>query len=149
MPTLPSLTLDRVLKAPASLVYSAWTDPNKMMRWFCPANSEVLYAESNAKVGGRYRVIMRTPDGEKHTTSGEYLEVIPNEKLVFTWGWESEPGIHSQVTVTLREHEGQTHLRLFHEQLPTEPSRDGHLEGWTGALENLGVALAQHFNVNF
>lgn len=141
MPKLPSLTLNRRLKAPASLVYAAWTEPEKMMRWYCPADSEVLYAESSAKVGGKYRVIMRTPDGVKHVTSGEFLEVVPNEKLVFTWGWDSEPGIRSQVTVSLVEAEGETDLTLLHEQLPTVPSRDGHLEGWTGALANLAVAL--------
>lgn len=141
MSTLPSLTLNRRLKAPARLVYAAWTQPDKMMRWFCPADSEVLYAEASPKVGGKYRVIMRTPDGVKHVTSGEYIEVILDEKLVFTWGWDSEPGIRSQVTVSLKETDGETELTLFHEQLPTTISRDGHLEGWTGALANLAVAL--------
>lgn len=137
-----SLSLKRRLNAPAELVYSAWTEPERMGHWFCPAQSEVLYAESSTRVGGKYRVIMRTPDGEKHTAFGEYLLVVPNEKLVFSWQWVSEPEVVSEVTVTFESDGNATDLTLTHELLPTESSRDGHREGWTGALENLAAYLA-------
>lgn len=78
----PSLTLRRRLNAPPPRVYEAWTDPAKMMRWFAPANVETLRAETDPKVGGRFRVLMRTPDGEQHDVSGVYREVVPNEKGV-------------------------------------------------------------------
>jgi len=102
----------------------------------------VLYAESDAKVGGKYRVIMRTPDEKKHTAHGVYREVVPNEKLVFSWQWVSDPEVVSEVTVAFERDGNATNLTLTHELLATELSRDGHREGWTGALENLAAYLA-------
>ena len=60
----PSLTLKRRLKAPPSRVYGAWTEPGKLTQWFGPEGAETLAAETDARVGGRFHVLMRTPDGE-------------------------------------------------------------------------------------
>jgi uncharacterized protein YndB with AHSA1/START domain len=87
----PSLTLKRRLNAPRARVYQAWTDPQKMMRWYAPAGAETLAAETDARVGGRFRVLMRTADGEEHDVSGVYREVVRDEKLVFTWQWRATP----------------------------------------------------------
>ena len=62
----------------------------------------MLRAEADARVGGRYRIVMRTSDGEEHDVSGVYREVVPNEKLVFTWAWRSTPERESLVTVMLK-----------------------------------------------
>src|SRR5436190_14151392 len=83
--TKPSLTLKRRLKAPPAKVYDAWTDPTKIARWWGPAQAQFLGAETDARVGGRFHVRFATPDGEQHDVSGVYREVVPDEKLVFTW----------------------------------------------------------------
>jgi hypothetical protein len=70
--TKPSLTIKRRINAPPAKVYQAWTDPQKMMRWYAPADAETLRAEADARVGGRFRVLMRTADGEEHDVSGVY-----------------------------------------------------------------------------
>jgi len=87
----PSLTLKRRLKAPPAEVYAAWTDPEKMKRWMGPGEITAVRVEADARVGGRYRVQMHTPSGEKHDVGGVYREVVANEKLVFTWSWEAAP----------------------------------------------------------
>jgi uncharacterized protein YndB with AHSA1/START domain len=135
--TRPSLTLKRRINAAPAKVYQAWTDPRKMMRWYAPANAETLTAETDARVGGRFRVLMRTADGEQHDVSGVYREVVPDEKLVFTWQWRSKPEWESLVTVTLKRDGDATILTLIHERLPDEAERDGHRTGWTGAIEKL------------
>ena len=135
--TKPSLTLKRRINAAPAKVYQAWTDPQKMMRWYAPANAETLAAETDVRVGGRFRVLMRTADGEEHDVSGVYREVVPDEKLVFTWQWRSKPEWGSLVTVTLKRDGDATILTLIHEQLPDEAERDGHRTGWTGAIEKL------------
>jgi uncharacterized protein YndB with AHSA1/START domain len=135
--TKPGLTLKRRINAPAAKIYQAWTDPEKMMRSYAPAGADTLKAETDARVGGRFRVLMRTPDGEHHDVSGVYREVVPNEKLVFTWQWRSKPEWESLVTITLKRDGGATILTLTHEQLPDEAERDGHRNGWTGAIEKL------------
>jgi uncharacterized protein YndB with AHSA1/START domain len=135
--TKPSLTLKRRINAPAAKVYQAWTDPEKMMRWYAPAGAQTLVAETDARVGGRFRVLMRTADGQEHDVSGVYREIVPDEKLVFTWQWRAKPEWESLVTVTLKRGGGGTILTLVHEQLPDEAERDGHRTGWTGAIEKL------------
>jgi uncharacterized protein YndB with AHSA1/START domain len=98
----PSLTLKRRLKAPPEKVFAAWIDPEKVMRWMGPGDGNAVSVECDARVGGRYRWVMRAPDGEEHDVSGVYREVVPSEKLVFTWAWKSTPERESLVTVLLK-----------------------------------------------
>jgi uncharacterized protein YndB with AHSA1/START domain len=133
----PSLTLKRHLKAPPEKVYGAWTDPEKLARWFGPGKVEPLHVEADVRVGGRYRIVMRSPDGEEHDVSGVYREVTPNQKLVFTWAWRSTPERESLVTVLLRGDGDGTMLTLTHEQFFDEPARDRHRSGWIGCLDKL------------
>ena len=133
----PSLTLKRRLNAPPAKVYAAWTEPAKIARWFGPQGAEVLRAEADVRVGGRYRVIFRVPDGEQHDVSGVYREVVPKQKLVFTWAWISTPERESLVTVALKRDGDGTLLTLTHEQFFDEPARDRHRSGWSGVLDNL------------
>jgi uncharacterized protein YndB with AHSA1/START domain len=138
----PGLTLKRRLSAPPERVYQAWTDPQKMMRWFAPAGAETLAAETDARVGGRFRVLMRTADGQEHDVQGIYREVVHNERLVFTWQWRSKPEWESLVTVTLKRDGEATILTLVHEQLPDDAERDEHRDGWGGALDKLAQVVA-------
>jgi uncharacterized protein YndB with AHSA1/START domain len=103
---------------------------------------ETLSAETDARVGGRFRLIMRSPDGETHDVSGVYREVVSNQKLVFTWAWRSTPERESLVTIMLKPDGDGTLLTLTHEQFFDEPARDRHQSGWTGSLEKLGHYLA-------
>ena len=135
--TRPSLTLKRRLSAPPAKVYAAWTDPEKIMQWFGPEGVAMVSAESDPRVGGRYRFIARAPDGELHNVSGEYREVVPNQKLVFTWSWISTPERVSLVTVALKPDGDGTMLTLTHEQFFDEAARDRHQYGWTGAIDKL------------
>ena len=139
--TKPSLTLKRRLNAPPAKVYAAWTDPKKIGRWMGPEGIETLSAEADARVGGRYRFIMRSPDGEKHDVSGVYREFIPDEKLVFTWAWISTPERESLVTLTFKSDGDGTLFTMMHEQFFDETARDSHNKGWTSAMEKLDQYL--------
>jgi uncharacterized protein YndB with AHSA1/START domain len=102
-----------------------------------PAGNDVVHAEMDVRVGGRFRVILHAPDGEKHDVSGVYREVVPGERLVFTWAWHSTPERESLVTVALRRDGDATVLTLTHEQFFDEAARDNHRSGWTDALDCL------------
>lgn len=133
----PSLTLKRRLNAPPERVYAAWTDPQKLKRWFGPEEIEMLRANVDARVGGRFRMVMRGTDGEAHEVSGVYREVVANEKLVFTWAWRSTPERDSLVTVLIKPDGAGSQLTLIHEQFFDEAARDRHEHGWTGCLNKL------------
>jgi uncharacterized protein YndB with AHSA1/START domain len=136
--TKPSLTFKRRLNAAPEKVYAAWTDPQKIIRWFgrADAKPDSFHAEINARTGGRFRVSFSTND-EYYEIGGVYREVVPNERLVFSWAWHSTPERESQVTVSLKPDGDGTLLTLQHEQLFDQVARDGHERGWIGALDKL------------
>jgi len=138
----PSFTLKRRLKAAPAEVYAAWTDPEKIVKWFGPEQIETLRAQADARVGGGFRIVMRSPDGEEHDVSGIYREVVPNKKLVFTWAWRSTPERESIVTVQIKPDGRGSLLTLIHEKFFDEGARDRHQEGWTGCLDKLARYLS-------
>lgn len=145
MLTKPSLTLKRRIKAPPAQVFAAWTDPEKLARWFGPSETIAgsVRAELDVRAGGRFKVRFKTDDGEQHQVGGTYREVVPGSRLVFSWAWHSTPERESLVTVTLAEDAGGTLLTLHHEQFFDQQARDGHERGWTGTLDKLDRYFAQ------
>lgn len=140
--TKPGLTLKRRFKAPPAKVFAAFVDPEKVKRWMGPGEVKAVSAECDARPGGRYRWIMRNPAGEEHNVGGVYREVVPNEKLVFTWAWKDTPERETLVTVLLNPDGDGTLLTLSHEQFADEDIRDRHQGGWNGALDKMEKMFA-------
>lgn len=139
----PSLTIKRRFKAPPTKVYSAWVEPEKLARWFGPGKIEIVEAILETHAGGRFMILGRSPDtGEEHRVSGVVREAVANERLVYTWAWQSTPERESLVTVEFKPDGDGTLLTLTHEQFFDEPARDRHNMGWTGALDKLETYLA-------
>lgn len=139
----PSLTLKRRLNATAERVYAAWTEPTQIVKWFGPDSGRVARADMDVRVGGRYTIVFFTEDGEEHHVSGIYREVVPNERLVFTWAWRSTPERESLVTIRIRpDGDHASLLTLLHEQFFDEAARDRHEWGWTGSLNKLEKLFA-------
>jgi uncharacterized protein YndB with AHSA1/START domain len=139
MLTKPSLTLKRRLKASPAQVFAAWTDPEKIVHWFGPAETIAgsVRADMDVRAGGRYRFRFKTENGESHEVGGVYREVVPHSRLMFTWAWHSTPKRESLVTVTIAKDGDGSLLTLHHEQFFDQAAADGHKRGWTGTLEKL------------
>ena len=140
--TKPSLTLKRRLNASPEKVYEAWTDAEKIAQWFGPGEITVLQAQADAQVGGGFRILMQSKDGEEHDVSGVYRDVVPGQSLVFTWAWRSTPERESLVTVSIKPDGDGALLTLTHEQFFDETARDHHKQGWTGCLDKLETYFA-------
>jgi uncharacterized protein YndB with AHSA1/START domain len=142
--TRPSLTLKRRLNAPPEKVFSAWTDPEKIARWFEPAQARAGTGQAtiDPRVGGRFRVSFTMQGGEYSEVGGVYRELVPNQLLVFSWAWHSTPERESLVTVSLKPDGDGTLLTLHHEQFFDQAACDGHQRGWTAALDKLELYLA-------
>jgi uncharacterized protein YndB with AHSA1/START domain len=132
----PSLTVKRRFKAPPAKVFAAWTKPEEIAKWMGSSDVTACQAEADVHVGGRFHIQMRTADDE-HNVSGVYREVVPNEKLVFTWAWRSTPERESLVTVALKPDGDGTLMTFTHEQFFDEDARDRHQQGWSGAFDKL------------
>ena len=146
-----TLSISKTLAAPRERVFNAWTDPKELMRWFGPSEEFTTpIAEIDLRVGGKYRIQMKGPDGEAHTAIGTYREIVAPEKLVFTWSWEGGSGCggsepievgETLVTVVLQDRGSSTELMLTHELFPDVEARDKHNQGWSGCLERLAKVV--------
>jgi uncharacterized protein YndB with AHSA1/START domain len=140
---MTSLTLVRRITARPSIIFDALTTPDGIACWWGPDAGPVLLAETDPRVGGRFRVRFRTLDGTEHESSGEYLEVVRPERLAMSWRWEDgeDPG-ESLVEIQLRAVAGGTELTFTQSRLHDEDTRRSHEEGWNGALDK----LQRHFS---
>ena len=138
---LPSVTLVRKIKASPAKVWAAITQPELMMQWWGPDAGPTLRAEADVRPGGRFSVVFRLMNGDEHNPTGIYREVIPEKKLVFTWDLPGAEEPESLVTFRLEPIDVGTKLTLTHEQLPDEPARKSHEQGWSGLLDKLPVFL--------
>ena len=135
-----SLEIKRFINAPRERVYRAWTDPAQLKEWWGPEGVRTRNFVADAKVGGKYRWDLINQEGEELSVFGEYRELVPGKKIIFTWKWDDDDAwknISSVVTVELSDRDGGTELRLTHEELPSEESRDRHNEGWNSVLDKL------------
>lgn len=139
----PSLQIRRHYPAAPEKLYGAWTQPEAMKRWFAPGDAfSVPTVEADVRVGGRYRIVMKSPEGEEHDVSGTYREVVPNRKLVFTWAWKSTPERQSLVSVEFTAAGGGTDLVLVHSEFADEEAKERHNQGWMGCLGRLERTVA-------
>jgi glutathione S-transferase len=137
------LEVRRSYQASPESVFEAWTDPVQLKNWMAPSDDFKTEAEADAQVGGRYRFQMTDPAGSVHVAVGEYRELDPPNRLVFTWSWEDNNlADGSVVTIELTANNGGCELLLRHELLANQGSRDHHAQGWNGCLARLEKALA-------
>ncbi len=136
-PASASVRLQRFLPASPERVYAAWLDPRSLARWLSPVGH--AEAEVEPWVGGRLRVTMIGPDLRiEHT--GEYRELVPGRRLVFTWQSPYTGPESSVVTVELEPAGEGTTLTLLHEQLPADQVAP-HAGGWAQILQRLLTEL--------
>lgn len=126
---------DRRIAAAPETVYSFFTDPERYTRW------QGTEADLDPRPGGVIRVNVT---GE-HIARGEFVELDPPKRIVFTWGWEGHPTVppgSTTVEITLTPDGDGTLLRLRHASLPDEQEQAMHEQGWNHYLDRLVVAGA-------
>jgi uncharacterized protein YndB with AHSA1/START domain len=139
---MTSLTLVRRIRARPSIVFDALTTPAGIAQWWGPDAGPVLLAETDVRIGGRFRVRFRMLDGTEHESAGEYLEIVEPKRLVMSWQWTDggepeEAGDMSRIEIDLKRIETGTEITFTHARLRTQASRASHERGWAGALDKL------------
>ncbi len=145
------LVLSRLIDAPPSAVYRAWTDPELVVQWFAPQPWTTVRAELDVRPGGRSLVVMRSPEGQDYPNPGVYLEVVENRRLVitdaYTEAWQPSAKPFMTVILDFVEEDGKTRYtararhwtvadREAHEQM-------GFHEGWGQCTDQLAQLLAR------
>jgi uncharacterized protein YndB with AHSA1/START domain len=139
---MTSLTIKRRIAARPGIVFDALTTPEGIAFWWGPDDGPVLLAETDLRVGGRFKVRFRMRDGGEHESSGEYLEVVRPQRLAMSWRWAGDDDAgESRIEIDLRAVAEGTALTFTHARLRDEAVRRSHEEGWNGALDK----LARHF----
>lgn len=127
------LQVERTVKSSPERVFKAWTEPDEMRHWFAPDPDMEVEAQVDLRKGGNYRVAMGP-----YVVQGEYLEVVPARRLVFSWQWLGEsPSNDMLVTVEFTPNGDGTRIVITHEKLANEEARASHEQGWTAILERL------------
>ena len=139
------LVIERVFDAPRALVFKAWTEPERLMKWWGPRGYAMTFCELDLRPGGAYRFHMRSPEGTDHRAHGIFREVVPPERLTMAGAWvdpTANPGHETTMTITLADLGGKTKLTLHQEVFESISARDAHNGGWTSALDCLAEYLA-------
>ncbi|WP_437968120.1 SRPBCC family protein [Sorangium sp. So ce260] len=132
------LVLTRIIDAPREKVFRAWTDPELLKRWFAPHPFTTPVAELDVRPGGANLIVMRDPQGNEYPNRGVYLEVVENERLVFTdaytKAWEPSKKPFMTVILTFEDQDGKTKYtaRALHWTVADREAHEqmGFHEGW-------------------
>jgi uncharacterized protein YndB with AHSA1/START domain len=150
------MTITRIFDAPRELVFKAWTEPERLMRWWGPQYFTSPVCKVDLRVGGKYLFCMRSPEGQDFWSTGVYLEIVPPERLVYTGHFADEKGNvvpasyygigddfpeELVVIVTFEDQGGKTRMTLRHEGLPEGQMREMTLAGWSTSFDKRAESL--------
>ena len=153
-----ALVIERIFDAPRELVWRAWTEPERMMRWWGPNDYSCPSCEIDFRVGGAWLGCMRSSEGQEIWSTGVYREIVPLERFVITdsfadadgnvvpathYGMPADIPMEMLVTVTFEDLGGKTRMTLRHEGLPAGEMTDGASVGWNESLDKLAESLSQ------
>lgn len=151
--TRPTLKMQRTFHAPRELVWRAWSNPEILVLWMGPVEWPAVSATCDFRVGGAWRICLRSPEtGEDLWQGGIYTEIDAPRRLAFTFRWdeshEDGPPVDTLVTVELSETaDGETRMDFTHEGLKSEQSLTGHTHGWNSTADRLEAWLAANPDV--
>ena len=150
-PEHTDLVITRLLKAPRAKLWGAWTDPKMLKEWWCPKPWTTEVRAFELRPGGHFHTVMRGPDGGTSDNPGSFLEVLPQQRLVFTsmlvGGWRpNTPWMPFTAIVTMADEAGGTRYvaTVMHPDQATRDKHDamGFHEGWGICIEQLDACAA-------
>jgi len=137
------LEVSRLIHADQNRVFSAWTDPDKIVQWWGAGGVVCTEASLDLAIGGRYRFANRTPDGNTMWITGIFTEVEPPDRLEYTWAIEpvDHETAYSKVVVTFASESSGTLVTVAQTQIPSPEARETNEFGWVGCLEGLEALI--------
>jgi uncharacterized protein YndB with AHSA1/START domain len=141
------LTIKRFFNAPKKLVYSAWTEPEKLMKWWCPTGFSTPVCRIDFRPGGEFYTEMQAPEGWRHPMTAKYTEVMPHDMLAFTFEavHDEKTALTGTTTVTFAEQGAGTlltmHTRAVGKMAIAEQMLAGMEAGWSQSFDKLTDSL--------
>jgi uncharacterized protein YndB with AHSA1/START domain len=133
------LEIERVLPAPRTVVFAAFTDPDQLAKWWGPEGYRVANLEFESRVGVSYRIQMQPPKGDPFHLTGEFREVDPPKRLAFTFVWDpADPDdVETLAELSFRDLGESTEVRFIQGPFKTEARRALHRDGWGDSFDKL------------
>lgn len=134
------LLLEREFNASRDLIFEVWSEPKHLANWWGPSGFSMPSCELDFRVGGKYRICMRSPEGEDHWVRGEYKVIDEPQRLVFTWLRENPDGsiwCETLVEVSFESAGDRTRFRMLQSGFESAAHRDEHRGGWSECLNRL------------
>jgi uncharacterized protein YndB with AHSA1/START domain len=140
------LAITRLFDAPRAAVFDAFVDTRQVLRWMGPRGFSMTHYEADVRPGGKWRGCIRaTDDGRELWHRGVYREVVPNERLVFTFAWElAGRGPETLVTITFEDRDGKTLMTFRQGVFDTAENCLRHRPGWESEFDQLAKHVARH-----
>ena len=135
------INISMLVQQPPERVFAAWSSARALASWFAPMATQAPEVNMDFQVDGAYRIVMPLPDGSVHTTSGKFLEIVPNERIVMTWQCDAFADPETIVTVDFAKVSGGTQLRLTHDTFESPDTCTAHRGGWDACLSELARQL--------
>ncbi|WP_159006756.1 SRPBCC domain-containing protein [Bradyrhizobium sp. S69] len=139
-PEETTLRLERLIPSPPEMLFDLWVRPAELVKWWAPDGYEALVDTLDVRPGGRWRTMLRRPDGATIATSGVYHIVEPPRRLAFTWAWEDASGMRgheTKVSVRFEPAPGGTRIVLVQQSFETRLARDNHDRGWSASCDRM------------
>jgi len=132
----------RRMPAPREVVFEAWIDPKGIHEWMCPGDVVSAQATLDVRVGGSFRLVMKSKDKD-HVHIGTYQVVEPPSKLAFTWAGADNPGDMTLVTVEFFAHGDESELVLTHERFLQADLAKRYDNGWSTIADKFAAYLSR------
>jgi uncharacterized protein YndB with AHSA1/START domain len=152
------MVVTRIFDAPRQLVWKAWTDPNYVMQWWGPKGFTAPVCKMDFRAGGKFLCCMRSPEGQEFWNAGEYHEIVPHEKIVYSmyfsdpegnkvapahYGMEHEAIDDARDVITFEDlGDGRTKLTLIGNETMESAKESGQVEGWNQILDKVAAVVA-------
>lgn len=141
---MKQLEMTRQFDASQERLFACFTSAQALEQWFGPGAMTIPQASADFRPGGRYRIVMREPDGgEEYVVGGQYLRIDAPNLIEMDWKWEHGEVVSRVLLEFLALDDGRSELRLTHTGFEEQSDADAHKDGWTGGLENLRSHLAK------
>jgi uncharacterized protein YndB with AHSA1/START domain len=153
------MVITRVFDAPRAIVWKAWTDPHYAKQWWGPKGFTVPFYQTDFRVGGKFLICMKAPDGQEFWNAGEYHEIVPNEKIVSSMYFADSKGNKVEAAHYGIEHEaiedahdvtlfedfgnGLTKLTFIGNETMDDAKNSGQVEGWNQILDKFATVVSE------
>jgi uncharacterized protein YndB with AHSA1/START domain len=143
----PELTITRTFDAPRELVYRIFTEPEHLMHWMGPRGFTPMHFTQDARVGGKWRGMLRPDDGSEDLwQGGVFREISPPQRVSYTFAWDEDdngnPGNEMLVTLEFADLGDKTRLTFHQTGFTSDGQRDGHRGGWSSSFDRFEEYLA-------